>query len=63
VILPSSAIAGLRAAMQAGWSQPGDLKGPDFDSVRQHSDFRELLAELEKTATESDTGPGTERKE
>jgi tetratricopeptide (TPR) repeat protein len=41
------AVAALRDAFQAGWSQYDELKEPDFDPLRKRADFQKLLVELE----------------
>jgi tetratricopeptide (TPR) repeat protein/tRNA A-37 threonylcarbamoyl transferase component Bud32 len=44
------AIAGLRVAIQSGWTQPDELKGADFDALGKREDFQKLLKELEAKA-------------
>jgi len=39
--------AALANAVKAGWVQPAELREPDFDAVRDRTDFRKLQAELE----------------
>ena len=41
------AVAALRDAINAGWTQLDELKEPDFDALRGRDDFQKLLAELE----------------
>jgi tetratricopeptide (TPR) repeat protein len=41
------AVAALRDALEAGWGQYDELKGPDFDALRGRDDFKKLLAEVE----------------
>jgi hypothetical protein len=45
--LADQAIAALRHALRAGWTQLGELKEPDFDALRGRDDFQKLLAERE----------------
>jgi tetratricopeptide (TPR) repeat protein len=45
-----AAVAGLRAAFQAGWTQPEELDEPEFDAVRQRDDFRQLKQDVEVKA-------------
>jgi hypothetical protein len=44
------AVAALRDAVNAGWSQADDLKEPDFDPLRKRDDFQKLVKELEAKA-------------
>jgi tetratricopeptide (TPR) repeat protein len=58
--LADQAVDALREAVKAGWSsRPAELKGPDFDAVRDHDDFRKLLADVEQKAADpgKDRGP------
>jgi serine/threonine-protein kinase len=43
-------VAALAAAVQCGWANPSELKGPDFDAVRGRADFQKLVAEVEAKA-------------
>jgi tetratricopeptide (TPR) repeat protein len=52
------AIAGLRRAVQSGWTLLDELKEPDFDPLRKRDDFQKLVKELEaKAAPARRTGP------
>jgi hypothetical protein len=42
--------AALADAVWAGLSEAAELKGPDFDAVRERDDFRKLAAALAKEA-------------
>jgi len=44
------AVAALAGAVRAGSPEAAELKGPDFDAVRHHDDFRKLAAALAKGA-------------
>jgi hypothetical protein len=46
------AVAALRDPVQAGWTQPDELKEPDFDPIRRRTDFQKLLADLHARAKE-----------
>jgi tetratricopeptide (TPR) repeat protein len=41
------AVAALRDAIEAGWTERDELKEPDFDALRQRDDFRQLDQQLE----------------
>jgi WD40 repeat protein/tetratricopeptide (TPR) repeat protein len=47
------AVAALRDAIKEGRAHCDELKGPDFDVLRDRADFQELAAELEKTSPPS----------
>jgi tetratricopeptide (TPR) repeat protein len=42
------AVTAVREAIQDGWAQCDDLKGPDFEMLRDRADFRQLAEELKK---------------
>jgi hypothetical protein len=44
------AVAALAGAVRAGSCEAAELKGPDFDAVRERDDFRKLAAALAKDA-------------
>jgi tetratricopeptide (TPR) repeat protein len=48
--LADQAVAALRKAVQAGWARAGELKEPEFDSLRKREDFQKLVKELETKA-------------
>jgi eukaryotic-like serine/threonine-protein kinase len=43
-------VAALADVVKLGWANPGELKEPDFDSLRGRPDFQKLFAEVEKKA-------------
>jgi serine/threonine protein kinase len=46
-VFADQAVAALRAALEAGWSEYDELKEPDFDPLRGRDDFKKLLTEVE----------------
>jgi hypothetical protein len=59
------AVAALRDAIQAGWSDPDELKESYFDLLRNRDDFRKLHKELEAKASNRatpDKQPPTDKK-
>jgi WD40 repeat protein/tetratricopeptide (TPR) repeat protein len=42
------AVTALRDAIQDGWAECDELKGPDFEVLRDRADFQQLAAALEK---------------
>jgi tetratricopeptide (TPR) repeat protein len=44
------AVAALRDAVQAGWTQRDELKEPDFDPLRKRDDFQKSVKDLEEKA-------------
>jgi tetratricopeptide (TPR) repeat protein len=49
-VFADQAVAGLRAAIQAGWSNRDELKETDFDVLRKRADFQKLVKELGQPA-------------
>jgi tetratricopeptide (TPR) repeat protein len=39
-------VAGLTAVVKTGWAIPGELKEPDFNTLRGRADFQKLVAEV-----------------
>jgi tetratricopeptide (TPR) repeat protein len=65
VAFADQAVAALRDASETGWSDLGELKGPDFDALRRRDGFQQLMKGLEAKAAAADrardnaqSGPG-----
>jgi serine/threonine protein kinase len=52
-----AAVAGLRDAFRAGWTQPEELEEHDFDTLRQRDDFRQLRQDVEVKAAAGRQSP------
>jgi serine/threonine protein kinase/Tfp pilus assembly protein PilF len=49
--LSNQAVAALREAISAGWSQPNQLGDPEFNAMRARDDFRKCVVEIQPAVT------------
>jgi hypothetical protein len=56
--LSDQAVAALRDAVAAGWTDVTELKEPEFAPLRKRDDFQKLVKDLEATAA---TGKSSSR--